>query len=519
MPVLFNSFKCTFLLIFVLPTIESIPRRSNEPWSVVLCKFAEHPDYEPRSKDWIEKWIHGHDASIESYFDLVSNGLYTIKNSNVLGWQSLLSEPDELFNATELLNELDQDHFQYFDKIKELCQQIAEKDNGAQLHRQRITIVNAGSTAVYGKKYGVLLTPQLMFSSVLTHEMVHSFFIGHSYSDRKIRVFPYALSGEYDDRYDLMSTANAYMHRTNFGMAGPGLNGPHLDFLGWLPNDRMLYFGRDGRQNYTLRLSSLSVPHNKTRGWLLVMLPYDRDNSRNFYTIELRTPQNFDRGIGQPSILIHRVQRAGESYYSVLLSQARDFYELTEGTEWIKFLEADNHGRFQVIRVSVRKVYANDADISVSTTFEPNDCRLGEIMKRLDSPAVGVDHVCLEKEREPTEKDEQKQIQRRSFYTSLATYGANSCRPGFVWRLIDPYDYTCTEQFRKEAAQSELEQQEDRVLESGGCTEPFIERGAFPGDKVCVSAVEKLLVIRENAQSSNRLRHFEFFNGVDSVGA
>lgn len=29
------------------------------------------------------------------------------------------------------------------------------------------------------------------------------------------------------------------------------------------------------------------------------MLPYDRDNSRNFYTIELRTPQNFDRGIGQ----------------------------------------------------------------------------------------------------------------------------------------------------------------------------------------------------------------------------
>lgn len=83
--------------------------------------------------------------------------------------QSLLSaEPDDLFNNTvELPNELDQDHFQYFDKIKELCQQVAETEHGAQLHRQRITIVNAGSTAVYGKKYGVLLTPQLMFSSVL----------------------------------------------------------------------------------------------------------------------------------------------------------------------------------------------------------------------------------------------------------------------------------------------------------------------------------------------------------------
>lgn len=56
-----------------------------------------------------------------------------------------------------------------------------------------------------------------------------------------------------------MSTSNAYMYRTNFGMAGPGLNGPHLDFLGWLPNDRMLYFGRDGRQNYTLRLVILNL--------------------------------------------------------------------------------------------------------------------------------------------------------------------------------------------------------------------------------------------------------------------
>lgn len=34
-----------------------------------------------------------------------------------------------------------------------------------------------------------------------------------------------------------------------------------------------------------------------------MMLPYDRDNSRNFYTVELRTPENFDRGIGQVSSL------------------------------------------------------------------------------------------------------------------------------------------------------------------------------------------------------------------------
>lgn len=44
------------------------------------------------------------------------------------------------------------------------------------------------------------------------------------------------------------------------------------------------------------------------------------------------------------------------SNYLSLLSQAQDFYELTEGTEWIKFLDADINGKFQVLRVTVRKV-------------------------------------------------------------------------------------------------------------------------------------------------------------------
>jgi hypothetical protein len=51
------------------------------------------------AKEWIENWIHGQDpgtisnlismsflASIENYFDQVSNGIYRIKGSNVVGW-------------------------------------------------------------------------------------------------------------------------------------------------------------------------------------------------------------------------------------------------------------------------------------------------------------------------------------------------------------------------------------------------------------------------------------------------
>lgn len=69
---------------------------------------------------------------------------------------------------------------------------------------EKFQVINSGRMAVFGKKTGVLISSQLIFPSVLTHEMVksiklfksqsylmlkvHSFYIGHSYSDRKIKV-------------------------------------------------------------------------------------------------------------------------------------------------------------------------------------------------------------------------------------------------------------------------------------------------------------------------------------------
>jgi hypothetical protein len=84
MPVLFGRCKyflaCglpTFLLLFLIAQIgEAIPRRANEPWSVILCKFAELPMYEPRSKEWVEKWIFGQDGLSSSFFRLIYINIY-----------------------------------------------------------------------------------------------------------------------------------------------------------------------------------------------------------------------------------------------------------------------------------------------------------------------------------------------------------------------------------------------------------------------------------------------------------
>lgn len=103
----------------------------------------------------------------------------------------------------------------------------------------------------------------------------------------------------------------------------------------------------------------------------------------------------------------------------------------------------------------------------------------------MNSPAVGVEHVCLEKKREANETDEQKQIQRRNFYTSLATFGANCCKAKLVWRAIDAYDYTCVEPYRHEIAHAEIDRQDERISLTGvGCNEPYMARNAFPGDRV-----------------------------------
>ncbi|VDN52445.1 unnamed protein product [Dracunculus medinensis] len=203
--------------------------------------------------------------------------------------------------------------------------------------------------------------------------MVHSFHIGHSYSDRNVKIFPHSAKGEYDDPYDLMSTANALMHPSQYGLSGPGLNGPHLNYLGWLPMDRIFYFGRDGRQNHKIRVSSLSVPHKNTMHWLLIMIPYDRDDPENVFTVELRTPIMHDSGIKQASIIIHRISQIGSSYYSIIITHSNEFYELTEGTEWVHFIDYDSTGKYQFIRLSVVKINLTEhyADLKIISTFDP----------------------------------------------------------------------------------------------------------------------------------------------------
>uniref|UniRef100_A0A1I8F1K1 Peptidase M11 gametolysin domain-containing protein n=2 Tax=Wuchereria bancrofti TaxID=6293 RepID=A0A1I8F1K1_WUCBA len=555
----------------------AIPQRTNEPWSVILCKFADTARYEPQRREWYQNWMTGSGTdTIAKYFMNVSNGIYTITDTKVFGWVTLpwtvkqvrlmaLADKalwnNDNFNSSVNFNSA----LLFFIKAKQLCVKLATQKT--KLNKKKITILNTEHGAMYGNEDGVLITPRLSFNSVLTHEMVHSFHIGHSYSDRKITIFPFAHMGEYGDRYDLMSTSNAWMYKSQYGLSGPGLNGPHLDYLGWLPSNRILYFGRevmchklpiriecakDGRSSSIIRLSSLSISHAQSNDWLLVMLPFDKNDPANVFTLEFRTPKNYDSGIKQvqveiyeiskklfalrysiaftskilqitycylqEAVVIHKIDRKGTTYYSTIITHSKDYDEMMVGTEWVHFLEQDSPKVYPVIKVRVERIdkQRQVAVLQINSTFSPVkpnkiSCKSTKTQRHLKDE-MNSSHI---QNKIDTEGETIRILppEQNRFFKDLATFGMNACNNGYVWRMIDPYDYACVTKNR----QQEIRYQRKVGNPSGICHKPLMLRKAFPSDTACVTRREFTIIQKENAEWHKNMKYHSFFNGEETV--
>ncbi|VDM07063.1 unnamed protein product [Wuchereria bancrofti] len=498
----------------------AIPQRTNEPWSVILCKFADTARYEPQRREWYQNWMTGSGTdTIAKYFMNVSNGIYTITDTKVFGWVTLpwtVKQVRLMALADKALWNNDNFNSSFFIKAKQLCVKLATQKT--KLNKKKITILNTEHGAMYGNEDGVLITPRLSFNSVLTHEMVHSFHIGHSYSDRKITIFPFAHMGEYGDRYDLMSTSNAWMYKSQYGLSGPGLNGPHLDYLGWLPSNRILYFGRDGRSSSIIRLSSLSISHAQSNDWLLVMLPFDKNDPANVFTLEFRTPKNYDSGIKQEAVVIHKIDRKGTTYYSTIITHSKDYDEMMVGTEWVHFLEQDSPKVYPVIKVRVERIdkQRQVAVLQINSTFSPVkpnkiSCKSTKTQRHLKDE-MNSSHI---QNKIDTEGETIRILppEQNRFFKDLATFGMNACNNGYVWRMIDPYDYACVTKNR----QQEIRYQRKVGNPSGICHKPLMLRKAFPSDTACVTRREFTIIQKENAEWHKNMKYHSFFNGEETV--
>jgi hypothetical protein len=127
---------------------------------------------------------------------------------------------------------------------------------------------------------------------------------------------------EYGDQWDLMSASNVYKFFSGspFDPSGPGLNGPNLLQLNCLPAGQVLQI------NVQQLVPSVAQPIALTALNATSDVPRYRvcqvDTGNGRYTIELRQPTGWDRGIPRMGVLIHLIT---DHDYLVPQPQGTDF--------------------------------------------------------------------------------------------------------------------------------------------------------------------------------------------------
>jgi len=162
-------------------------------------------------------------------------------------------------------------------------------------------------------------------TEVFGQEMGHAYGLGHSRRDG---------SGEdYQDRWDIMSTANAFSEPDPaYAARGPGLNAWNMRGRGWLDESRVWRAQGDGfDQVVELRpLHRRDLP-----GWLAAELPPNEgEGGHGRYLVEFRIKEAWDAGIPRSTVLVHRFNGAPDDDgwpHSYIMSGANGQQELVKG--------------------------------------------------------------------------------------------------------------------------------------------------------------------------------------------
>jgi hypothetical protein len=340
-----------------------------------------------------------------------------------------------------------------------------------------------------------------------------------------------------------MSAANVYTTNTaRFGSAPPGLNAFHMDRAGWLPKSRVLTFGQDGLSSTTVTLAALN--HPGTPGRLLVRVPFDPGDLLHYYTVELRTPDGWDAGIGAARVMIHEVKyNSNDNLYQSFLIRdhtgartpvsSLSANGVTINVNWLnaatKQASVTITGQITtrclqgwVWRVArptdlvcvtgaVRSQTAADNAAAPSRwvigPYGPHTCINGYVWRE----AFTGDDVCvLPATRSQAAADNAAAASRVN--PSRFVYGPNTCASGYVWRDADGGDYVCVTPTIRYQTQVENYLAPSRRAGGGPygpdtCINGYVWREAFLGDHVCVTGASRAQAAADNASGASRLFH------------
>jgi hypothetical protein len=152
------------------------------------------------------------------------------------------------------------------------------------------------------------------------HEMGHSLGLSHAHAQDWNGTYD-----EYGDGWDIMGGNQQGFSSSNFVKVGPGIDAPHRHQLGWIEPSRLYTYLGGGAQQ--IQLTAINHPENS--GYRMARVLFGED-AQHDYTVELRTPTDWDQGLGNPPP-----------------SQAVVIHEVRYGTESVLRLKDSTHGQFE----------------------------------------------------------------------------------------------------------------------------------------------------------------------------
>ncbi|MBC7986785.1 MAG: hypothetical protein H7X93_08975 [Sphingomonadaceae bacterium] len=288
----------------------------SQPIVVLLCKFRDQSAAEPNPSSFYTDLFAAGTGGLSDYWRQASLGTIDLDGSAVFGWKTLDID----------LADFIADHPGRADKINGAIAEFTDVEFADFKHVVAHFNVGVGDG---GSQGNILCGPTDANATWLAHELGHLFGIEHSFDRSDRNAETWSQDGEYYDRHDIMSAMGVDAdagHR--FSPRGPLLNAPNMARMGWLSDARI--WRPTLKSSHISEVDIVALGHGEISGYLAA--------EAGGWIAEFRMPEDFDSGLGRPTVLFHEFP-ADPSSVIVAVDETMHDHEWQPGSIlWNEFL-------------------------------------------------------------------------------------------------------------------------------------------------------------------------------------